>query len=83
MTQYLLDNALQVAPGDLPDYVGREYFMLSCSRCHALPDPGQHTAQDWPAVVSRMQQHMADLLGGSPIPAEMQDITAYLQQVSQ
>lgn len=83
MTQYVLDNALQVVTSDLPDYVGREYFMLVCAECHALPDPRQHSAQDWPAVVTRMQQHMVDLLGRSPIPDEMQDITAYLQQVGQ
>ncbi len=83
MTQYMLDNALKVSIGDLPDYVGREYFILTCDRCHELPDPRQHSVQDWPAVVSRMRQHMVDVLGDSPIDAEMQDITAYLQRVSQ
>jgi hypothetical protein len=83
MTQYMLDNALKVSMGDLPDYLGREYFILTCDRCHERPDPRQHSVQDWPAVVSRMRQHMVDLLGDSPIQAEMRDITAYLQRVSQ
>ncbi len=82
MTRYMLEHAFEVAGDDLPDFVGREYYMLTCERCHALPDPRQHTSQDWPAVVTRMRQHMVDLLGNAPIEAELQDISAYLQQVS-
>lgn len=34
-------------------------FSIACSQCHALPDPQRHTAREWPAVVERMQKHMA------------------------
>lgn len=34
-------------------------FEIACSQCHALPDPGRHTAAEWPAVVERMKRHMA------------------------
>jgi len=34
-------------------------FSTSCVQCHALPDPRQHTAQEWPAVVGRMRGHEA------------------------
>ena len=35
-----------------------EAFRLACSQCHVLPDPQRHTAQEWPAVVARMQENM-------------------------
>ena len=34
-------------------------FSIACSQCHALPDPGRHTAREWPGVVERMKRHMA------------------------
>ena len=34
-------------------------FSIACSQCHALPDPGRHTAREWPRVVERMKRHMA------------------------
>ncbi len=36
-----------------------QMFGIACSQCHALPDPQRHTAREWPAVVKRMQGHMA------------------------
>jgi cytochrome c2 len=36
-----------------------EMFSIACSQCHALPDPSQHTAAEWPGIVKRMQRHMA------------------------
>ena len=36
-----------------------EIFSIACSQCHALPDPSQHTAAEWPSIVKRMQRHMA------------------------
>ncbi len=36
-----------------------QIFALACSQCHALPDPRQHTAREWPAVVARMKRNMA------------------------
>ncbi len=35
-----------------------EAFRVACNQCHVLPDPGRHTAREWPAVVARMQQNM-------------------------
>jgi hypothetical protein len=83
ITRYMLDNALRVADTDLPDLRGRDRFLETCTRCHELPDPAQHTNQDWPTVVIRMRLHMVDLLGDSPPQAEIQDIITYLQAVSQ
>lgn len=36
-----------------------QMYSIACSQCHALPDPQRHTAGEWPAVVQRMQGHMA------------------------
>jgi hypothetical protein len=35
-----------------------EAFRIACSQCHVLPDPKRHTAAEWPAVVTRMQENM-------------------------
>lgn len=43
-------------------------FQTACARCHALPDPQQHTAAEWPGVVARMQQNMITM--GKPVPDE-------------
>lgn len=36
-----------------------QMFNIACTQCHALPDPRQHTRQEWPGVVERMKRHMA------------------------
>jgi hypothetical protein len=62
-----------------------EAFRLACSQCHVLPDPRRHTASEWPAVVSRMQQNMQwmnRVVGTRPVPGEPQlridEINAFL-----
>lgn len=80
---YVLGHALDVAEEDLPSGPGRDLFAKTCSRCHELPDPGQHSARDWAAVVMRMRQHMVQILRESPPQAEVQDIILYLERASQ
>jgi len=55
-------------------------FSETCSQCHALPDPAQHIATDWPGVVLRMKHNMVAL--GKPIPAQstLDAIEVYLQK---
>jgi len=56
---YLREHAMRGARvAELPADEGRETFGRVCSRCHALPDPAQHTAGEWPDVVRRMRGHM-------------------------
>lgn len=43
---------------DLNTHAGQTFSAI-CQQCHALPDPRQHTAQEWPAVVERMRGHEA------------------------
>lgn len=37
---------------------GRAVLAFYCSRCHALPDAGLHSAVEWPAIVARMLDKM-------------------------
>lgn len=51
---------LQADPGlarELGHGAGRA-FAQACSQCHALPDPSQHTAEEWPRVVARMRDNL-------------------------
>ncbi len=54
-------------------------FTSTCSRCHALPNPAQHTAQDWPVVVKRMRRNMRRF--GTAVMSDEQEreIVSYLQ----
>ncbi len=55
-------------------------FSETCSQCHVLPDPVQHSAAEWPAVVLRMKRHMVAM--GMPVPAQsmLAAVGAYLQK---
>ena len=62
-----------------------EAFRLACNQCHTLPDPQRHTAQEWRAVVARMQENMEwmnRVVGSKPTPGEptlrVDEINAFL-----
>jgi hypothetical protein len=62
-----------------------EAFRLACNQCHELPDPQRHTAQEWRAVVARMQENMEwmnRVVGSKPMPGEprlaVEEINAFL-----
>jgi hypothetical protein len=62
-----------------------EAFRLACNQCHVLPDPQRHTAQEWRAVVARMQENMEwmnRVVGSKPVPGEprlaLEEINAFL-----
>ncbi len=59
-----------------------ENFSSVCARCHPLPDPRRHAAQEWPRIVERMKGYMRN--SGRPLPpeAEFQGIISYLQRQS-
>lgn len=82
LSRYLIDNALQVTRAELPTGQGRDLFRGECSRCHELPDPTQHSPADWPAVVIRMREHSAEMLGRSPSQFQVQEIILYLERAS-
>ena len=62
-----------------------EAFRVACDQCHTLPDPQRHTAQEWRAVVARMQENMEwmnRVVGSKPLPGEptlrVEEINAFL-----
>lgn len=55
-------------------------FMATCSQCHALPDPKQHTVDEWPAVVERMTRNMDAMEKAVPDQEILEAIVAYLQK---
>lgn len=60
LTAYLQKHAQKEIASSHPalkSSAGKMYA-IACSQCHALPDPFQHTAAEWPAVVERMKGHM-------------------------
>ena len=57
---------------------GRD-FRETCKRCHGLPDPRQHTADEWPAVARRMEKNMLYKGIKPPDKAAVQRIVGFLQ----
>ncbi len=55
-------------------------FHTACSRCHALPDPQQHTTDEWPGVVARMKQNMVAMGKSVPDEASIGEIVQFLQR---
>lgn len=80
---YLREHAMRGAREEaLPAGDGREAFVRICSRCHALPDPSQHAAEEWPAVVERMRGHMERMDVEAISDAEAGRVVRYLQAAS-
>ena len=83
---YLQRNALRPASVETlgpPDTPGLASFRQTCSLCHALPDPGLHTSDEWPDVVARMQKNM-DIMGKPGInDQERDEIVGYLRMNAQ
>ena len=82
MAEYLVENALRVSASQIPAGEGRDLFVSTCSRCHELADPSQHSPEDWVGVVRRMAGHMDEMLGDFLEPSDLQKIVIYLQAVS-
>ncbi len=93
--QGMMGNVLppEIDPALLPESQSQGALLLAryCSQCHNLPGPGMHTAEEWPAVVERMNQRMwmmsgrgmmGMMMGGieSPDKSELQVLLHYLQE---
>jgi len=72
-------RALQPGELDLNSRAG-QFFSSTCSRCHALPDPRQHTADQWPEVIARMEQNMRSSRLSVPDDSQIRQIQAFLEQ---
>lgn len=80
LLRYLQAHAQKrIDPSRYPELPGSD-FQAICAQCHALPDPAQHTRDEWPAVVARMQKNMETM--GRPIPSREQNksIIGFLQR---
>jgi cytochrome c5 len=78
---YLQKNALKVAE-HLPAGPGKDQFMATCSRCHALADPKVHSPPDWPVVVMRMEKNMEKMHVSGVSRPQAEQIVTYLQAAS-
>ncbi|TAM79627.1 MAG: hypothetical protein EPN47_17650 [Acidobacteria bacterium] len=82
---YLKEHSLKsIQPGALPSprTKGAILFAATCAQCHALPDPRQHTAQQWPQVVVRMHKNMVAMGKSVPDAATLRTITEFLQDAA-
>jgi len=61
------------------DTVGGKAFRKTCAQCHALPDPRQHTPQEWETVVARMQKNMSIMGKTIPDDSTLSDIIRFLK----
>ena len=54
-------------------------FLQICAQCHALPDPKQHTTEEWLGVTARMKQNMQFMYKPLIQPNEEELIRKFLQ----
>lgn len=59
---------------------GFQAFSTYCSVCHALPDPKQHTGNEWARTILRMKQHMLRAKKKVPDDSNSEAIEAFLRQ---
>ena len=59
---------------------GYSLVQTFCVQCHQSPNPAQHSAADWPVVLSRMQQYMQQQHRPVPTPSDRTLILKYLDQ---
>ncbi len=82
MLSYLVANSrVGLDPQQLLEVtgIGADAFQEVCSACHALPDPRQHSGDEWPAVVDRMRVHMRSLGRVVPKDSELEQVVTFLQ----
>jgi hypothetical protein len=60
---------------------GYNLTLQYCAQCHVPPNPNQHSAADWPQVVTRMQGYMQQQRRQVPSAAKRQLILEYLSKV--
>lgn len=83
LVEYYTENALRsIDPAALPAGERAALFADRCSRCHALPDPGQHGPGEWPAVVERMRENMERAGAEGLSDPEAEAIVEYLRRAA-
>lgn len=74
---YLLNNAL-IPLEPVPEAIKGHAYERHCGNCHALPDPEQHTPEEWSQVVQRMLRSMTVMKYSPPDEVELKAIEDYL-----
>ena len=59
VTLFFVQCSKKVSP---PPSVGESAFSNTCKKCHGLPKPAKHTAEEWVPIMNRMQEkaHFSD-----------------------
>lgn len=82
LAAYVVDHAIRPydpAASSQSDSPDSTRFRNTCGQCHALPDPSQHTASEWPDVVARMKTNAKNMNKPIPDARGMDQITRFLQ----
>lgn len=62
------------------DSPAEKMLLARCGRCHVAPHPDDHSAEEWPAIIQRMQVRMRSK-GYPPLDkVEMALLLGYLQR---
>ncbi len=83
LESYLIQHGQRgLEPGTLTDLNSPQgtLFAQTCGQCHALPDPRQHRASEWPRTVLRMQRNMQLAGVEAPERSTLDEIIDYLQR---
>lgn len=83
MVAYLQTHAMPVArPGELGDDPEAENFRQTCGRCHQVPSPHAHPADEWEHVVVRMRMNSQLMDAPAITEAQANRVIAYLTGVA-
>lgn len=86
INDYLQEHSQKEIPtgraDDLQQTEGGRLFGSVCSRCHALPYPGQHTAREWPSVMERMRRYISEADQDQPPEKDWEQIVNFLKRNS-
>ncbi len=60
------------------DYLqGFQQAQVTCSQCHIMPNPNQHTQSEWPGVIARMMGNIKTFKRTLPTKNELNAIVDY------
>ena len=65
-------------PESNPDYAqGYRQAKITCTQCHAMPHPDQHSSDEWPGVIARMEDHIKTYHKQVPSKERLKSIVEY------
>lgn len=85
LVAYIKTNSQQTIDVDMlqgAETLEGQDFQKTCTQCHALPNPSQHTSSEWPDVVDRMRKNMESMGVQAPDQAVTDSVLKFLQTYS-